>query len=153
MKIYELKSEQLLKTDIDTAWSFFSNPENLNTITPPELNFVITSELNGKMYNGQIITYKIAVLPGIKQNWVTEIKSVEKNKMFIDEQRFGPYKFWHHKHIFMEKNNEILMTDLIHYALPLGILGRIVHFLFVKNKLRKIFNYRFKVLEEKFNKA
>ena len=152
MKIYELKREQILKTDISTAWEFFSNPLNLNSITPPDLNFETISLPENKMYNGQIITYKIGLLPGIKQTWVTEIKSVADKKIFIDEQRFGPYKFWHHKHIFEEVNEGIIMKDLIHYALPFGILGNIIHSVFVKTKLENIFDYRYKILNEKFNK-
>ena len=151
MQIYELEKEQLLKTDIESAWEFFSNPLNLNDITPPSLKFRITSELKNEMYSGQIITYRIGLLPGIKQNWVTEIKSVEKNKMFIDEQRFGPYKFWHHKHIFKETDSGVLMTDLIHYSLPFGFIGKLAHKLFVQDKLEEIFDFRYKILEEKFN--
>lgn len=152
MKVYELKREQLLKTDIKTAWTFFSNPKNLNEITPPDLNFEIISELKENMYNGQIIIYKIGILPGIKQSWVTEIKAVEPGKMFIDEQRFGPYKFWHHKHIFEETEKGVLAIDLIHYSLPFGFIGRLVYNLFVKSKLNEIFTYRYNTLEERFNK-
>ncbi|MCF8243299.1 MAG: SRPBCC family protein [Melioribacteraceae bacterium] len=151
MKIYELKNEHLLKITMDEAWRFFSNPSNLNEITPPDMKFEITNNPGTEMYAGQIITYRIEIFPGINQNWVTEIKNVAEKKFFIDEQRFGPYKFWHHKHIFEEVENGILMTDLVHYALPFGFLGSIAHALFVKRKLNNIFDYRFNHLEKMFN--
>lgn len=151
MKIYELKAELLLKTNIEIAWNYFSNPKNLNEITPSFLRFKILSKVIGKMYEGQIIIYKISPLPGLRQTWVTEIKSVEEKKYFIDEQRFGPYKFWHHKHFFEEKEGGVLMTDLVHYALPFGFIGRIAHSLFVKQILNYIFSFRRKFLEYKFN--
>ncbi|KAB2847265.1 MAG: SRPBCC family protein [Melioribacteraceae bacterium] len=103
------------------------------------------------MYEGQIITYKIAPLPGFSQTWVTEIKSVEEKKYFIDEQRFGPYKFWHHKHFFEENKDGVLMTDLVHYAMPFGFVGKIAHILFVKKMLKNIFSFRRQFLENKFN--
>lgn len=151
MKIYEFKTEQLLKANIEIIWNFFSNPKNLNDITPSSLQFQITSEASLKMYEGQIISYKIKLLPLIKQTWITEIKSVKEKKCFVDEQRFGPYKFWHHKHIFEETNNGVLMTDLVHYIMPFGFLGIIARNLFVKNMLNSIFSFRHKYLEKKFN--
>lgn len=91
MKIYEFRREQILNTDLENAWRFFSNPQNLNNITPPSLRFKIISQLTERMFSGQIITYRIRILPFIFQQWVTEIKEVEELKFFIDEQRFGPY--------------------------------------------------------------
>ena len=153
LKTYELRREQLLKTGIDNAWHFFSNPQNLDEITPPSMKFKITSNIDDEMYEGQIITYKIRLLPGVKKNWVTEIKTVKKNRFFIDEQRFGPYKFWHHKHIFNETPEGVLVTDIVNYALPFNFIGELAHRLFVKNKLNEIFNYRYDLLEKKFNKS
>ena len=151
MKIYELKTELLLNTSIEIAWNYFSNPKNYDEITPSFMRFKILSQLNGKMYEGQIITYKIEPLPGLGQTWVTEIKSVEEKKYFIDEQRFGPYKFWHHKHIFEETEGGVLMTDLVHYAMPFGWVGKFAHNLFVEKVLNNIFSFRRQFLENKFN--
>lgn len=152
MRVYELTQEQFLPITPIQAWDFFSNPKNLNEITPDSMGFQITSNPDEEMYNGQIITYKIKILPGIKSTWVTEIKAVDTLKSFIDEQRFGPYKFWHHKHTFHEVDGGVKMTDKIYYALPFGLLGRIVHYLFVRNKLHQIFSYRYKWLNGYFNK-
>lgn len=116
------------------------------------MGFKITTEEMDKMYAGQIISYKVAPLPGLKTNWVTEITHVENGKFFVDEQRFGPYKMWHHEHHFKEVDDGILMTDKVSYKIPFGFLGHLAQVLFVKNQLKDIFEYRVKVLEEKFGK-
>ncbi len=150
MKIYELKQTQFLPVNIAAAWEFFANPKNLDLMTPPWLKFEITSSVDEKMFSGQIITYKITTLFGIPQTWVTEIKEVKEPNYFIDEQRFGPYKFWHHKHILKETEGGAELIDLVHYALPFGWIGRMVHQFVVKNKLKKIFEFRYAFLEKKF---
>ena len=151
MTLHKLERTQLLKITMDEAWEFFSTPRNLNEITPPNLRFEITSGADTDMYAGQIITYRIELFPGIKQNWITEITTVEERTFFVDEQRFGPYKFWHHKHFFEEKENGVLVTDVVHYALPFGILGSIAHGLLVKERLKQIFDFRYNYLHDKFN--
>ncbi len=99
-----------------------------------------------------IITYTVTPILSISVSWVTEITHVEEPHLFVDEQRFGPYRFWHHKHFFREIENGIEVQDLIHYALPLGPLGRVINELLVKHELAKIFNYRHDVLIEMFGK-
>jgi ligand-binding SRPBCC domain-containing protein len=150
MKIHILQQEQRLPISLEAAWDFFSSPANLNAITPPELGFEITSEPEQRMYEGQIITYRIGVAPGVKLNWVTEIKCVEHGRVFIDEQRFGPYKFWHHRHEFEAIPGGVLMRDKVHYGLPFGPFGAIGHVLFVKPKLKRIFSFRRGMLEKRF---
>lgn len=148
--IYTLTASQELPISLSQAWEFFSSPENLAKITPKKMGFNITSETSGKMYPGQIISYRIGILPGIKSNWVTEITQVKEGEFFIDEQRFGPYKMWHHEHIFEKSEKGVLMKDKISYKLPMGFLGGIAHSLFVKNQLQGIFKYRIKILNELF---
>lgn len=148
--IYTLTVTQRLPISLQEAWDFFSSPKNLEKITPSHMGFKITSGEPGKMYTGQIISYVVAPLPGIKTNWVTEITHVEETKFFIDEQRFGPYKMWHHEHHFVEEENGILMTDKVSYKIPFGFLGHIAQSLFVKKQLKGIFDYRVRVLEQKF---
>ncbi len=148
--MYVLKQEQILNVALDEAWKFFSNPSNLNEITPPDLKFKILTKLNGKMYSGQIIEYKIGLMPGINQTWVTEIKNVKEKEYFIDEQRFGPYKFWYHEHKFQEENGKVKICDTVHYDLPLGFIGSVIHSIFVKKKLERIFNYREEKLKDLF---
>ena len=150
--IYTLCSQQELSITLEEAWIFFSNPNNLQKITPKDMDFRITSNNEQNAYIGQIITYKIGILPMIKSNWVTEITQVVDNSHFIDEQRFGPYKMWHHEHFFEYlPNGNVLMKDKISYKLPFGFLGKWMHYLFIKNKLKQIFTYRFDILKNYFN--
>ncbi len=151
MKVYSLKTEQFVNASIEECWSFFSNPKNLQKITPSDMGFKITDFDEKNMYAGQIIQYKVSPLFGIKLGWMTVITVVKEQSYFVDEQRFGPYTLWHHKHFFEAKDNGVLMTDLIHYALPLSFIGRIMNTLVVKNKLKTIFDYRKVKVDELFN--
>lgn len=150
--IYTLTTKQELNVSLEKAWDFFSSPENLEKITPKHMGFKITSEVDKKAYAGQIITYKVSVLPGIKTSWVTEITQVKDKQFFIDEQRFGPYKMWHHEHWFEElSNGKTLMKDKISYKIPFGFLGHIAQAIFIKKQLKGIFGHRFVILEKLFN--
>lgn len=148
--IYTLYTEQIINTSIDEAWDFFSSPKNLSKITPKEMSFKITSFDESKMFAGQIITYKVGILPLIKLNWVTEITQVVDKKHFVDEQRFGPYKMWHHEHHFKMTEKGLLAIDKVSYKLPFSWIANLFHNAFIKPKLKGIFEYRTKVLEEKF---
>lgn len=149
--MHSLKTIQRIPIDIDTAWNFFSQPANLAKITPDNLGFDIISKHHGDtMYAGQIIEYKVKPMLNIPLYWMTEITHVADKKFFVDEQRFGPYKLWHHQHHFKTISGGVEMTDIVHYALPLGILGKIAHSLFVKKQLNDIFDYRYKKVEELF---
>jgi ligand-binding SRPBCC domain-containing protein len=144
VKTYDLKFEQKLPIPLAEAWNFFSSPVNLSKITPPQMKFVVTSDYdeNTKMYPGMIITYKITPLLGIKMNWMTEITHVKDNEYFVDEQRFGPYALWHHQHHFKEIKGGVLMTDILHYAIPYGIIGRLANEVLVEKQIKNIFAYR-----------
>jgi ligand-binding SRPBCC domain-containing protein len=149
MHIYRLERRILLPISIDKAWDFFSKPENLNVLTPDDLQFEILTDVAGvEMYPGMIINYKVSPFAGIKFNWTTEITHAINRKFFVDEQRFGPYAFWHHQHHFEEKSGKVLMTDIVHYGLPLGIFGRMANALFIEKKLKHIFDYRAKKVTE-----
>ena len=151
--IYTLSSEQILPISLDEAWDFFSTPKNLDKITPSEMNFNITNNPPDKTYPGQIITYKIGILPGIKSNWVTEITQLKEKEFFVDEQRFGPYAMWHHEHHFSKiSETETLMTDLLNFKMPLGPIGDLLGGKLVLNKVKFIFESRFKILEDYFSK-
>ena len=149
--IYTLEVKQFLKISLAEAWDFFSSPGNLPKITPPQMGFIITSGTPSEMYPGQIITYKVSPFPGFKTNWVTEITHVSDHSFFVDEQRFGPYRIWHHEHRFEVQDKGVLMTDRVSYKLPFGIFGQIAHSLFVKNQLKQIFEYRIAAMEKKYN--
>jgi ligand-binding SRPBCC domain-containing protein len=155
MSVYTLKRTQILPISLEHAWDFFSNPENLEKITPKELGFIITSDkaFITPMYPGQVITYLVHPILGIPLPWMTEIKHVVHHKMFVDEQRSGPYALWYHQHHFKAVQGGVEMIDMVHYKLPLGFLGDFAHWLFVKRQLTQIFDHRYTTLENYFAKA
>lgn len=148
MKIFTLQATQKLPISIEEAWSFLSDPKNLKTITPDYMGFDILSGADRKMYSGQIIQYVVKPILGIKTKWVTEITHCVENEFFVDEQRFGPYSLWHHKHFIRPIENGVEMEDIIDYKVPFGILGQMVQPILVKPRLEEIFDYRRKKLEE-----
>ncbi len=150
MKIYTLHSKQKLPISIEAAWDYFSDPKNLENITPKSMQFKTLSGDDRKMFPGQIIQYIVTPILGIPMKWVTEITHVENGKYFVDEQRFGPYALWHHKHFFTEIEGGVEMEDIVDYKLPMGILGQLVHPFLVKPKLNEIFEFRKKKLIELF---
>lgn len=150
MKIYTLHKKQKLPITVEQAWEFLSKPENLKTITPDYMGFIILSGADRPMYQGQIIQYIVTPVMGIKTKWVTEITHMVENKYFVDEQRFGPYALWHHKHFIKEIDGGVEMEDIIDYKVPFGILGQLVQPFLVKPKLKEIFSYRKEKLEALF---
>ncbi|MBT8263322.1 MAG: SRPBCC family protein [Bacteroidia bacterium] len=150
MKIYTLKAIQNLPISRQQAWEFLSDPKNLKVITPDYMGFNILSGADRPMYAGQIIQYIVTPVLGIKTKWVTEITHVKEGSYFVDEQRFGPYSLWHHKHFIKEIDGGVEMEDIIDYKVPFGIIGQWVHPFLVKPKLNQIFEYRQKKLIELF---
>jgi ligand-binding SRPBCC domain-containing protein len=150
MKIHRLEVAQNLPISLSTAWQFLSTPKNLDTITPEDMSFQIISGADEKAYPGQVIIYKIRPLFNIPMNWVTEITQCVENKYFIDEQRFGPYRFWHHQHHIEETAGGVIMKDILHYALPFGWIGELMGTLFIHKKIKGIFTFREKKLEQIF---
>lgn len=148
--MYQYKSEQNLPIEMETAWDFLSDPKNLKTITPDYMGFDILSGADRKMFSGQIIQYILTPILGIPFRWVTEITHVDQGRYFVDEQRFGPYTFWHHKHFIEPIEGGVKMTDIVDYKLPLGPLGKLAHWLFVSKKVKEIFSYRTQKLNELF---
>ncbi|WP_209390350.1 SRPBCC family protein [Chryseobacterium sp. RR2-3-20] len=150
--IHQLYREQQLNCTIDEAWKFFSSANNLSKITPKEMNFIVRTKLSDDaIYEGMIIDYYVSPLLNIKMSWQTKIIKVNNRKSFTDFQEKGPYKLWNHHHEFIENENGVLMKDTVDYELPLGFLGEIAHVLFVKKKLKHIFDYRTQVLDKMFN--
>lgn len=152
MKLYQLHSKQALPISKEKAWDFLSDPANLKIITPDHMGFNILSGTDRPMFSGQIIQYKVNPFPGYTTKWVTEITHVREGNYFVDEQRFGPYALWHHKHFIKEIDGGVEMEDIIDYKIPFGWLGQLAHPLIVKNQLKKIFSYREEKLIELFGK-
>lgn len=149
---YQLYREQQLNCDIDTAWAFFSSPQNLSKITPKDMGFTVLSNYkNEPIFEGMVIDYTVSPLLKIPLKWRTRIVQVDPYKSFTDFQENGPYKYWNHFHEFIVNQKGVLMKDTVEYELPLGILGALAHQVLVKNKLSQIFNYRYNVLEKMFN--
>jgi ligand-binding SRPBCC domain-containing protein len=152
MSVFRFEKSQFLPINIEEAWEFLSSPANLSKITPPEMGFEVTSKLPEKMYAGMIVTYKVRPLLGVPVSWVTEITHVNEPYYFVDEQRFGPYSFWHHSHFLKSVEGGVLMEDIVYYKLPMGFLGNLIEPIIVKPKLEQIFAFRKIVLEKKFPK-
>ena len=150
MKIYRLETIQNLPISKSHAWDFLSNPKNLKRITPDYMGFKIINGTADTMYAGQIIQYMVTPVMGIPTKWVTEITHVDDGNYFVDEQRFGPYSLWHHKHFIKAIKNGVEMKDIIDYKIPLGIIGRIAQPILVAPKLKEIFEYRKNALIELF---
>ncbi len=144
MKVYYKEWKSVVPWTLEETWNFFSRPENLEKMMPSDMRFKILSDLkNVEMYEGMLILYKVAPLLGINLRWCTEITKIEDKKYFVDDQRFGPYAMWHHEHHFKElKNGQVEMIDKLHYAIPFGIIGRMVNSIFVSNKIDEIFKTR-----------
>jgi ligand-binding SRPBCC domain-containing protein len=153
VSLHRFEARQVVPIAMDEAWEFFSDPRNLALITPPEMGFEVTSPLPERMHPGLIITHRVKPLLGLPVTWVTEISHVVEGELFVDEQRFGPYRFWHHQHHFREAPGGVEIGDIVNYALPFGPLGDLVNSLLVEDRVRAIFAYRRAVLERRFGRV
>lgn len=151
MGFYQFERTQHFNRPLEEIWDFISNPHNLKRITPESMGFDVTSKnLPERMYPGLIISYKVAPLWGIKTTWVTEISQVEDKHYFVDEQRIGPYKLWHHQHFLEATNEGTLMRDIVSYQPPFGFLGSLANAFLIEKKLNEIFDYRTEALNSIF---
>ena len=150
MSIHRIETTHLLPMPRDEAWRFFSNPRNLERITPPEMRFTITSDVPDEIYPGLMITYRVRPIFNFPLTWVTEITHVKKGERFVDEQRAGPYTMWHHEHSFSDAPGGTEMRDTVHYAVPGGPLGDLINERIVARKVTAIFTHRRRTLDELF---
>ena len=151
MKTYNIKFKQFIDLPINDVFSFFSKPENLSLITPPRLKFNILTPLPIKMKEGQLIDYSLSIMYCIKLRWRTLITDYNQPYQFIDQQIKGPYSLWHHTHTFKEKDNGTIIEDEVVYAIPFGIIGRLIHAIYIKYDVQSIFKYRHKILNDIFS--
>src|SRR5215207_1255189 len=149
-RIHQLRSVQRLPVSLERAWEFFSDPRNLVILTPGFLILKIVGSPVEEIYAGQVILYTVTPLFGIPLSWMTEITHVEKGKRFVDEQRKGPYRLWHHQHHFHPINGGVEMTDIVHYRIPLGLAGELAHKMIVRKKRSQIFSWRYQSLNTVF---
>ena len=150
MKMYTLTSSQHLPVSREEAWNFLSNPAQLENITADNMSFQVMDVLPQKMYEGMIIRYQIQLFWKIRMHWVTEITHMEEGTMFVDEQRFGPFRFWHHEHRLIETEDGTKMQDTVHYVMPFSIIGRIAHHIHIHQMLEDIFTFRKQQIEAYF---
>jgi len=148
--MYQLKRRQLVRTDLKTCWEFFSAPGNLAAITPEYMRFRVLTEQPEQIYEGLMIAYYVSPVMGVPLHWVTEISHVSEGHFFVDEQRKGPYRMWHHEHHFEVVEGGVMMTDIVSYILPFGVIGRLAHRLFVKKQLERIFAHRYETIDRLF---
>ena len=153
MPVYTLHQTQIIPSTVEKVWEFISSPYNLKLITPDYMGFDITTKnLPIRIYAGMMISYTVRPIMGIKMRWVTEITHMSDLRYFVDEQRHGPYKMWHHQHLIEAVEGGVKMTDIVDYEPPFGFLGGIANHLIIKKQLAAIFNYRNTKLEEYFGK-
>tara|TARA_B100000029_G_scaffold122723_1_gene116329 strand:- start:349 stop:828 length:480 start_codon:yes stop_codon:yes gene_type:complete len=151
MKTYTIKFEQFIDLPINDVFNFFSKPENLSLITPPRLKFDILTPSPIKMKEGQLIDYSLTIMYCIKLRWRTLITDYKKPYKFIDQQIKGPYSLWHHTHTFEEKDGGTLIHDNVTYAIPFGMIGKLIHAIYIKYDVHNIFKYRHKILNNIFS--
>ena len=152
MKLYTLERSQSIRASVNEVWSFFTDPHNLAKLTPPWLELNVPADTPHEVHPGMIIGYRIRALARVSASWITEITHVADRRLFVDEQRFGPYRFWHHQHHFREIDQGVEVRDIVHYSLPLGPLGRLTHELVIKKRLKEIFDYRVSAIRDVFGK-
>ena len=152
MKIYIIERCATAPVPIEAAFAFFENPRNLERLTPPWLNFKILSTEPLEMRKGAEIVYRIKWC-GVPLAWRTVISEYEPGHRFVDEQAAGPYRLWRHVHTFEPSAEGTVVRDRVEYALPFGILGRMVHRLLIRRHLDRIFDYRREALREVFRPA
>lgn len=151
MKPFTLERCQVLAVGLEDAWKFFSDPANLGRITPPAMEFRLTCRPPEETHAGMILTYSLRPLFGVKVAWTTEITHLNRPYFFVDEQRFGPYRFWHHQHHFREVEGGVEMRDLVHYLLPAMQFTWLVNRCIVAPRLKRIFDYRQDALQRIFS--
>ena len=151
MKVYSLIKQQRVPRSLSEVFAFFEDPTNLDRLTPADLDFQILTPQPIAMQPGTLIDYTIKIL-GVRVRWRTLVTAYEPPSKFVDEQLRGPYDFWHHTHSFTANGNGTLIEDRVCYALPLGLLGRLAHALFVRRQLEAIFAYRAEIIAELFGK-
>ncbi len=152
MTLHRLQTSQMLPVSLPEAWRFFTDPRNLAQITPSEMAFQVTTPLPAQIYPGLLIGYRVRPLRGIALEWVTEITQVVEGSRFIDEQRVGPYRLWHHEHVLTPAEDGTEVQDTVYYMLPFGKVGGLAHAP-LRRRLEHIFEYRRAVLEQLFKPA
>jgi ligand-binding SRPBCC domain-containing protein len=150
MSVHKLYRDQFIPESLENVWSYFCDPHNLNEMTPPDMNFEIVTNPLVKMFEGQMIEYRVEFIKGLRSIWITEIAHVVEKSYFVDEQRIGPYRFWYHQHFFESVTGGTRMVDEVTYSIGFGLVGKIMNEVWIKNRLEYIFNFRGKKINDTF---
>lgn len=151
MRVHKIERRQFIGMHPEDVFSFFSQAENLQEITPGWLNFQILSVKPPELRKGALIEYRLAWHGLIPIRWATKITRWEPPHAFVDEQIAGPYRLWHHEHRFVAQGTGTVMFDMVKYSMPLGLLGAIAHRILVRRDVQAIFDFREKRIRERFS--
>lgn len=146
--MYLLHKEIEVDAPVGKVWAFISHPKNLDRITPDDMEFRIVTEVPECMYNGLLVEYRVRIPLMGWQVWVSELKHIEPERYFVDEQKIGPYRFWYHEHRIETTGEKVKVIDHVSYEVPFGLVGRIAHSLFIRPTLERIFRHREKMFQE-----
>jgi hypothetical protein len=139
--VQRLEREAIVPRPVDEVFAFFAEARNLERITPPWLGFTLLTPEPIEMRRGTLIEYRLT-LHHLPIRWLTRIEEWQENRWFVDRQVRGPYRVWHHRHEFEVVSEGTLVRDLVHYAIPLGPIGRAAQVAFVRRDLARIFDFR-----------
>jgi ligand-binding SRPBCC domain-containing protein len=148
--IHYLIREQIIPAAIEQVWDYFSDPRNLDEMTPPDMRFQILTAPLPRMYAGQVVEYRVELIRGLPSLWLTEIAHVREPRYFVDEQRLGPYRFWYHEHKFEPVTGGTRMSDQVTYSIGFGPLGDLLNAVWIGRRLRQIFDFRAEKIRQLF---
>jgi ligand-binding SRPBCC domain-containing protein len=151
--MYTLNKQIDVKASPDKVWEFISHPRNLDRITPEDMAFEIVSDVPEVMYNGLLVEYRVRIPFLGWKSWVSEIKHIVPGRSFVDEQKIGPYRFWYHEHQIESGSEGSRIVDRVSYEVPFGVIGRILHPLFIGPTLKRIFLHRERTLRDLLGQA
>ena len=148
--IHYLTREQIIPATLEQVWDYFSDPRNLDEMTPPDMRFRILTAPLPRMYEGQIVEYRVEFVRGLPALWLTEIAHVREPRYFVDEQRIGPYRFWYHEHKFEPVAGGTHMSDQVTYSIGFGPLGDLLNAIWIGRRLKRIFDFRAEKIRQLF---
>lgn len=151
MRRRHFESEVVLPRPRPEVFAFFADAANLRELTPGWLHFRLDTPPPIALAEGALLEYRLRVR-GVPLRWGTRIAAWEPPCRFVDEQLRGPFRVWHHEHLFEEADGGAAtrLIDRVRYAVPGGPLGAVVDRLLVRRDVERIFAFRTVRLRERF---
>ena len=146
MAVHRLERRQYLEHPLEDVFAFFAEARNLERITPSWLRFSVLTPEPVEMAAGALIDYRLQY-HGVPVGWTSQIEVWEPGRQFVDRALRGPFALWHHRHRFQASGSGTVVDDEVHYAVPFGRVGEVVHPLFVARDLDRIFTYRHQAVQ------